>query len=142
VDIGNRLFYSLPLAGAGEHFERLRNKWLPYYGSELQQQRLKSAREACLYDIEHIPVFVNRGLYFQAFDRLYVALQKFLQALFIKHTTYPIAYNKWIKDQLEGILNMPELYSELPKVISVTNLEGIEIAEKAKLLHGLLDQYC
>src|SRR5438270_13568821 len=105
-------------------------------------QRLNLAKRACLYDLEHIPIFVKRGLYFQAFDRLYVAFQKFLQALFIKRKTYPIAYNKWIKDQVAGILNLPELYKELPNIISVNKIESTELIDKARILTKLLDQYC
>ena len=40
-------------------------------------------RTACVYDLEHALFFVRRGLYFQAFDRLYKSFQEFLQALFI-----------------------------------------------------------
>ena len=122
LEIGKRLLYSLSLAGEGRYFTKLKSKWLPYYGTVILTQRLQSAKEACLYDLDHIPLFVKRGLYFQAFDRLYIAFQKFLQTLFIKHKTYPIAYNKWIKDQVVEILKLPELYKELPNIISVKNI--------------------
>jgi len=142
VEIGNRLLYSAPLAGEGEHFKKLKSEWLPYYDMTLRTQRLKLAKEACLYDLDHIPVFVKRELYFQAFDRLYIAFQKFLQTLFIKHQTYPIAYNKWIKDQVVEILKLPELYRELPNIISVNKIESIELNNKAKKINKLLEQYC
>ena len=142
VEIGNRLLYSVPLTDEGDHFKKLKLQWLPYYASTLQSHRLKLSKEACLYELHHIPLFVQRGLYFQAFDRLYVAFQKFLQALFIRHKTYPIAYNKWIKEQVVEILKLPELYRELPQIISVNNIESDELNEKAKNLNILLDQYC
>ncbi|CAN5409796.1 hypothetical protein BH10BAC2_BH10BAC2_41990 [soil metagenome] len=142
VEIGNRLLYSVPLTSEGEHFKKLKSEWLPYYDTTLQTQRLKLAKEACLYDLDHIPLFVKRGLHFQAFDRLYVAFQKFLQTLFIKNKTYPIAYNKWIKDQVVEILKLPELYRELPHIISVYEIESIELNSKAKILNKLLEQYC
>ncbi|MEO6719609.1 MAG: nucleotidyltransferase domain-containing protein [Ferruginibacter sp.] len=142
VEIGNRLLYSAPLTGEGEYFKKLKSKWLPYYDSTLRTQRLNLAKLSCLYDLDHIPIFVKRGLHFQAFDRLYIAFQKFLQTLFIKHKTYPIAYNKWIKEQVVEILNLPELYKELPKIISVNNIESAELIYKAKTLNNLLDQYC
>ncbi|MEO5942039.1 MAG: nucleotidyltransferase domain-containing protein [Ferruginibacter sp.] len=142
VEIGNRLLYSFPLSGEGEHFKKLKLEWLPYYDIALQAQRLKLSKEACLYDLDHIPLFIKRGLHFQAFDRLYIAFQKFLQTLFIKHKTYPIAYNKWIKDQFVEILKLPELYKELPNIISVNNVESNELNHKAKALNKLLDQYC
>jgi hypothetical protein len=135
--------YSAPLTGKGEYFKNLQSKWLPYYDAALQVERLTLAKLSCLYDLEHIPIFAGRGLYFQAFDRLYVAFQKFLHALFIRHKTYPIAYNKWIKDQIVGILNLPELYKELPNIISVNKIESpTELIDKAKMLTKLLNQYC
>ena len=54
-------------------------------------------------NLHHIPLYIKRGLYFQSFDRLYNAYQEFLQALFISRCTYPIAYNKWIREQVEEI---------------------------------------
>ena len=141
VEIGNRLYYSKPLAGEGEYFLKLKSKWLPYYETTLQEQRLILSKEACIYEIEHIPVFANRGLYFQAFDRLYAAFQKFLQTLFIKHKTYPIAYNKWIKEQIVEILQLPELYKALPNIISLANIESSELNSKADILKKLLDDY-
>ncbi len=142
VEIGNRLLYSIPLINEGEYFKKLKLKWLPYYDDTLQNQRLQLAKEACLYDLDHIPVFVKRGLHFQAFDKLYTAFQKFLQTLFIKHKTYPIAYNKWVKDQVAGILKLPELYKELLTVISVKNIESDELIDKAKCLEKILNKYC
>lgn len=142
VEIGNRLLYSVPLTEEGEQFKKLKLMWLPYYDTTLQTQRLNLAKEACHYDLDHIPLFVERGLYFQAFDKLYSAFQKFLQTLFIKNKTYPIAYNKWIKDQVIDILRLPELYKELPNIISVNKIDSIELNEKAKKINYLLDKYC
>ncbi|MEP6947790.1 MAG: nucleotidyltransferase domain-containing protein [Ginsengibacter sp.] len=142
VEIGNRLLYSKPLIKEGEYFKKLKIKWLPYYDDTLQNQRLQLAKEACVYDLNHIPLFVKRGLYFQAFDKLYAAFQKFLQTLFIKHKTYPIAYNKWIKDQVAGILKLPELYKELPGIVSVKNIESNELINKSEILSHILNQYC
>ncbi|MEP7109154.1 MAG: hypothetical protein ABI760_14270 [Ferruginibacter sp.] len=141
LEIGNALLYSLSLAGEGKYFTKLKSEWLPYYDTALQTQRLQLAKEACLYDLDHIPLFVRRGLYFQAFDKLYTAFQKFLRTLFIKHKTYPIAYNKWIKEQVVEILKLPELYKELPGIISVKNIESNELIDKAKILNKILDQY-
>jgi predicted nucleotidyltransferase len=142
VEIGNRLLYSTALGSKGEYLKNLQKKWLPYYDEKLQRQRFDLSKSACLYELEHIPILVARSLYFQAFDRLYMAFQKFLQTLFIKHKTYPIAYNKWIKEQIVDIMNLPELYVELPGLISVKNLESNEINEKAKRLEQLLKSYC
>ncbi len=141
IEVGNHLCYSAPMHEAGRYFRELQNKWLPYYDEELRLKRLAMTRDACLYDLKHIPVYMERGLYFQAFDRLYIAFQKFLQALFIAKKTYPIAYNKWIKEQVDTWLGMPELYPKLSPIISVSNIESDEIHEKIKMLDELLHEY-
>jgi predicted nucleotidyltransferase len=142
VEIGNHLVYSRPLAGNGDYCNRLRENWLPYYSDTLQTKRLKMVINSCAYDLDHIPFLVKRGLYFHAFDRLYKSFQEFLQALFIKNKTYPIAYNKWIREQFDEIIFMPELYKELPAILSVMNIESDEISTKAQIVAGLLAQYC
>lgn len=142
VEIGNHLVYSAPMGPAGAHFTALRQRWLPYYEESLQGQRLQMVKEACEYDLDHIPFYAKRGLYFQAFDRLYKAFQEFLQALFIAKRTYPIAYNKWIKEQISEKLNLPELYRALPPVLAIGNIESFETIEKANTLRSLLLEYC
>jgi len=139
IEIGNQICYSAPMARAGPYFQELQNKWLPYYNEELRLQRFAMTRNACEYDLNHIPLFVDRGLYFQAFDILCKAFQEYLQTLFIANKTYPIAYNKWIKEQVIKWLNKPDLYPKLSPILSVSNIESNEINDKAKMLRGLLD---
>lgn len=138
VEIGNQVAYSAPFGPTGEYFQQLQAGWLPYYDGTLQKSRLEMARAACEYDLEHVPFFVRRGLHFQAFDRLYKAHQEFLQALFISRRVYPLAYNKWIRLQVADWLAAPELYAQLPKVLSLNNLESNELTSKAALLRSLL----
>jgi predicted nucleotidyltransferase len=138
IEIGNQVCYSASLGQAGAYFKELQHKWMPYYDIDLQSRRLAMTKSSCEYDLNHIPFYIKRGLHFQAFDRLYVAFQKFLQAVFIARRVYPIAYNKWIKLQVETLLNMPELYSMLPSIISVSNIESNEINDKASRLKILL----
>jgi predicted nucleotidyltransferase len=138
LEIGNQLLYSAPIGNIGLYFKELQNKWLPFYEEELRSQRLAMIRNACEYDLNHIPVFIRRGLHFQAFDILYKAFQEYLQALFIANQTYPIAYNKWIKYQIVNLLHKPDLYLKLPPIISVNNIESNEINDKAEILWELL----
>jgi predicted nucleotidyltransferase len=140
IEIGNHICYSAPMDGAGPLLLALREKWLPYYQEELRLQRFSQSRRACVYDLDHIPIFIRRGLYFQAFDILVKAFQEYLQTLFIANRVYPIAYNKWIKEQVAQWLGLPGLYQKLPQVLSVVNLESDEINEKARLLRELLDE--
>lgn len=138
IEIGNQICYSAPMGNSGPYFKELQNKWLPYYNEELRLQRFAMTRNACEYDLNHIPVFIKRGLYFQAFDILCKAFQEYLQTLFIANKTYPIAYNKWIKEQVVTWLNKPDLYPKLSPILSVKNIESNEINDKAKMLRELL----
>ena len=141
VEIGNRLAYAVPLHEAGAYFRQLQSQWLPYYGEDLRLSRLAMVREACARDLEAIPFYLDRGLYFQAFDRLYKAFQEFLQALFLARRTYPLAYNKWIREQVTEWLSLPTLYAELPPILSVRNIGSPELGEKADSLRTLLERW-
>ena len=141
LEVGNQVAYGAPMHEAGAFYKQLQSTWLPYYDPQLQTQRLAMARQACAYDLDHVPFFFRRGLHFQAFDRLYKAFQEFLQTLFISRKTYPIAYNKWIREQVEQKLGLPGLYSELPSIISVGNIESEEVIQKSLKLKSLLAEW-
>lgn len=138
LEIGNRLAYSVPLWEREDRLARLKAEWLPYYGKELRRQRLAMVQSACLEDLDHIAGYVERGLYFAAFDRLYKALQEFLQALFISREVYPIAYNKWIRQQVVELLGLPDLYRRLPPLLQVSRLESDEVVGKEEALRALV----
>lgn len=137
LEIGNTLLHSQILWQSGNRIDELKAKWLPYYDEELRKQRLAMVKFYFKNNLDHIPLFVERGLYFQSFDRLYNAYKEFLQALFISERKYPIAYDKWIKEQIEEILKLPELYKKLINIFEIKNFEGDEIKQKADLLSQL-----
>lgn len=141
IAVGNYLVYSKPLWVRGTCFADLRARWLPYYGDELRSQRLAATRAFCAHYLDHIEPYVERGLYFQAFDRLYVTLQGFLQGLFIARRTYPIAYNKWIREQVVDILGLPDLYRQLPGILEIQALESRELIHKGERLRELIAAY-
>jgi hypothetical protein len=141
IGIGNFLAYSVPLWQGSDYFTRLKQRWLPYYDEELRQQRLAMVRHYCLNNLHHIPLYIERGLYFQSFDRLYNAYREFLQVLFIARRTYPIAYNKWIREQVEEILGLPELYTQLAHLFEIRQFASSEIADKAEEVEQLLEKY-
>jgi predicted nucleotidyltransferase len=141
LGIGNFLAYSIPLWQGSNYLTNLKEEWLPYYSDELRAQRLTMVRDYCLNNLHHIPLYIERGLYFQSFDRLYNAFREFLQALFIARRTYPIAYNKWIREQVEDILGLPALYNELTHLFEIMHFESREITDKAKELEELLQSY-
>jgi hypothetical protein len=141
IEIGNFLAYSVPLWQGSDYLTQLKGQWLPYYNEELRQQRLDKVRWFCLNNLHHIPLYIERGLYFQSFDRLYNAYREFLQALFIARRTYPIAYNKWIREQVEEILGLPALCAQLSHLFEIKQFESYEIADKAKEVEQLLEKY-
>ena len=141
LEIGNYVAYSVALWERESEMDALREKWLPYYGEDLRQERLAAARKYCINNLEHIPLFVARGLHFQAFDRLYMAHREFLQALFIAKRTYPIAYDKWIREQLVDMLGLPDIYAEVVDLLQIRSLESDELAGKAEALRSLLDTH-
>lgn len=142
VAIGNGVAYSVPLWERGDTFQRLRARWLPYYDEDLARRRLAFVRAHCQHNLDHIPLYAARGLYFQCFNRLYDATQMFLQAVFIAHRTYPIAYNKWIQQQVVGILGLPDLYRELLTLLQIAQLHDADLlVAKANAVRHLLDIY-
>ncbi len=141
LQIGNFVAYSQPLWQGSDYFTQLKEKWLPYYAEELRLRRLEKVRWFCLNNLHHIPLYIERGLYFQSFDRLYNAYQEFLQALFIARRTYPIAYNKWIHEQIVEILGLPELYEQITHLFEIRKFESTEIADKAREVEDLLEKY-
>ncbi len=141
IEVGNFLAYSVPLWEGSDYYRQLKGQWLPYYPEELRRQRLDKVRWFCLNNLHHIPLYIERGLYFQSFDRLYNAYREFLQAVFIARRTYPIAYNKWIREEVEEILGLPELYAQLSHLFEIRQFESYEIAEKAKEVEQLLEKY-
>ena len=141
LEIGNYIAYSIPLSQNNDHLERLRSKWLPYFSKELRKHRLEMVRANCHNDLQHIPLYVKRRLHFQCLDRLYRAYKEFLQALFIYHSVYPIAYNKWIEEQLVEILQLPALYKELTHLFEIQTFEGNDIERKSEVLYGLLEKH-
>ena len=141
IEVGNCLVYSVPLWNRSRHFAELQERWLPYYDDSLRQRRLSIARWHCLNDLDHIPLFIDRGLYFQAFGRLQFAFKSFLQGLFIAHRKYPIAYDKWIKEQVVEVLKLPELYGSLPTLFELDHFESREMSLKALDLKRLVGEY-
>lgn len=141
LGIGNLLAYAQPLQQNGGYLQLLKDQWLPYYGEGLRRERLRMVRRYCLNNLHHVPWYVERRLHFQAFDRLYNAYREFLQALFIARRTYPIAYNKWIREQVEEILGFPELYAQLTHLFEIRHFEGPELSERGEAVERLLDTY-
>jgi predicted nucleotidyltransferase len=141
LEIGNVFRYYVLLFDRNKYFEKLRKKWIPYYNEKLRRKRLLEVKIFCMNSLSHVPLYVNRHLYFEAFDRLYNASQEFMQALFIKKRIYPLSYTKWIKEQYVEILKMPKLYDQIRDIIQIKNFESGEMAGKAAKLKKLVKEY-
>ncbi len=141
LEIGNTLVYSVPLLERDGYFQQLKQQWLPYYDESLRNERLALVHRYFQNNLDHIPLFIERGLHFQAFDRLCNAFQEFLQALFIARRRYPIAYDKWIREQVEEILGLRALHQQLPRLFEIRRFESDEIGAKAKDLTRLMEEY-
>lgn len=141
LGIGNAVAYSALLWERGHAYRTLRSRWLPFYAETLAGERLAMVAAACRYDLSFVPFYVTRGLYFQAFDRLYKALREFLQGLFIARRTYALAYNKWIRMQVVEWLGLPELYDDLTHVLEIDHLESAQIVDRAAQLTCLVDRW-
>jgi len=135
--VGNLLVYSVPLYQKGTQFQRLKQKYLPFYDNALREIRLKGTAEEFDYKIWKTRWLAERGEYFAALDALLEAQRIFLQHLFIKERKYPIDYVKWLREQCSQILAMPELYQEITKIVDGIKLTKNGIFEKSNLLEGL-----
>lgn len=141
LEIGNTLVYSVPLWERNRMYQDLRARWLPYYAEKLRIERLEMVTKYGFNNLDHIPGYAGRGLYFQCFQRFYHAFGEFLQALFISRKIYPIAYDKWVREQVVEILDLPDLYPELPRLFEIQHFESDEITHKAARLRNLWEQF-
>ena len=139
--IGNLLVYSVPLYQKGKKFQRLKQKYLPFYDDNLREIRLKGTAEEFDYKIWKTKWLAGRGEFFAALDALLEAQRIFLQHLFIRERKYPIDYVKWLREQCDRILAMPQLYQELTDIISNIELTKKGIFERSELLEKLFKRY-
>ncbi|MFX0170238.1 MAG: nucleotidyltransferase domain-containing protein [Candidatus Hodarchaeota archaeon] len=141
LEIGNFFVYSDVLFDREKYFDTMKQPYLPFYAETLREQRLAQVKMYMYNNLDHIPLYVQRGLFFNSFSRLYNASKEFLQALFISKKVYPISYDKWIKEQLVEVLKEPKLYREFVKLSEIKNLESEELIQKADQLRTLAQQH-
>jgi predicted nucleotidyltransferase len=138
--IGNLFVYSVPLYGEA-HWSSLRNSWIPYYDEPLRKKRLERALLFMRNNLDHIPPYLGRGLFFQCHKRLTHAFEEFVQSLFLSRRTYPISYDKHIREQIVDILKLPELYEPLARIFEISRFESDEMLGKKKILEDLTRGY-
>jgi predicted nucleotidyltransferase len=139
--IGNLLVYSVVLYEKDKRYQRLKQKYLPFYDDKLRKARLAGTAEEFNYKIWKTKWLAERGEYFVALEALLEAQRISLQHLFIEKRKYPIDYVKWLKEQCTEILNMPSLYEELASVINGIELTKEGILEKNEFSEKLFLRY-
>lgn len=139
--IGNLFAYSVSLHQKSPRYQRLRQKYLPFYDDDLRKARLAGTAEEFDYKIWKTRWLAERGEYFAALDALLEAQRIFLQHLFIQQRKYPIDYVKWLKEQCSEILAMPNLYKELTSIVNGIELTKSAVVNKSNLLEKLFKKY-
>ena len=125
----------------GDRLAALQSEWLPFYTDALRGERLDWCRDFCRQNLDYVPWLVGRELYFQAFACVYRTLEAFLCGLHVSRRVYPIAYDKWIREQVVENLGLPDLYPRLVRLLEVQKLESNELVDKADDLRALVDEY-
>jgi hypothetical protein len=139
LEIGNVLVYSRLVATWTNRYLYLREQWLPYYPEDLRARRLAMVLMYARNNLNHIPPYSLRGLYFQCLKRLHHAVEETIQALFISARRYPIAYDKWVEEQVSEILGRPDIYAALVQAVTIPRLDAPTFQGKAALVHSLLN---
>jgi hypothetical protein len=139
--VGNLFVYSLVLYQRDGRYQRLKQKYLPFYDDGLRRARLNGTAKEFSYKIWKTRWLAKRGEYVAAMYALLEAHRIFLQHLFIRKRKYPIDYSKWLNEQCSKILRIPALYQELLSVINGIELTEKGIGEKSDLLENLFAQH-
>ena len=141
LEIGNCIAYAVPLFLRGSRFDELRREYLPFYDENLRQERLREAIRYMRNNIEHVGPYARRGLLLGALDRLLLAFREFLQALFISRRVYPVDYMKWVEQQVGDLLGLPELAARLHEVLSIPEINAVNLQARADTLNSLAGEY-
>jgi predicted nucleotidyltransferase len=140
--VGNLFVYSVPMYVRGRAYQRLGERYLPFYDDRLRKIRLQATATEFQHKTWKARWLAERGEYTAALYSLLEAQRIFIQHLFIKERKYPIDYVKWLREQCEGILRMPDLYQELASTLRGIELTQEGIAERSAMVEALFAKYC
>ena len=140
LEIGNTLAWVHPMLLRGGRFRELQRAYLPYYDEALRTSRLAAAIRYASNNLAHVGPYALRHLSFQAFKRLYHAMEEYLQALLIHRRIYPIAYDKWVEEQVAEILGEPGIYARLKSMLATPSLSVHRLVPRAAALGDLLEE--
>jgi hypothetical protein len=140
--VGNLFVYSVLMYGKGGAYQRLRERYLPFYGDRTREIRLQATATEFKHKTWKARWLAQRGEHAAALFSLLEAQSIFMQHLFIKERKYPIDYVKWLREQCEEILRMPDLYRELTSILEGIKLTRDGVTERVALMEALFDKYC
>jgi len=140
--VGNLLVYSVPMYVKGKAYQRLKERYLPFYDDRMRAIRLQATATEFKHKSWKARWLAERGHYIPALYSLLEAQRIFVQHLFIRERKYPIDYTKWLGEQCEEVLQMPDLYQELTSVLDGIDLTRDGVGEKVALMEALFGKYC
>ncbi|MBM3189053.1 MAG: hypothetical protein FJZ90_10070 [Chloroflexi bacterium] len=140
LELGNTLAWVHPLLQRGSRFEALQAAYLPFYDDAQRAERLREVLLFARNNVDHVVPYAERDLLVQALKRLHHACEEYLQALFIHRRIYPIAYDKWVRQQLVDILGEPALYEEYLWLIAPPALTVRRLHDRCRRLTAFLDE--
>jgi hypothetical protein len=118
IRIGNFLAHPLLLFDRDGDWHSARARYLPYYDEDLADARARRFGELVRRQIEYGRVAVDRGLAFEAVQRIVQALSLFFACLFVERRTYPVDYQKRIEQQVVDWLQLPEVVAQATGILS------------------------
>jgi hypothetical protein len=108
IRVGNFLAHPRLLFDRDGAWSEARARHLPYYDGALADSRGRRFAELLAWQVEHGRIAVERGLAFEAAQRIVQSLSLFFAALFVRRRVYPVDYQKRIEHQVSEWLGLPE----------------------------------
>lgn len=65
-----------------------------------------------------------------------------IQAFFIVQRRYPLAYNKWIREQIAVQMGLEDLYFQCKALLTLADFVSAEFVQKADTLRRLVTAWC
>ncbi|NTJ36368.1 nucleotidyltransferase domain-containing protein [Agrobacterium rhizogenes] len=140
IEIGVSVAHAVPLWDPGGAFGLLREAWLPFYDEHLRRKRSVAAFEGMQGSLNKVKSYARRDLHHAALASLHSAARFLLAALFIERRIYPVAYEKWIRWQLENLLGLEGVYAEFSAIKELERLDEKTLLAKVALCERLADR--
>jgi hypothetical protein len=141
IRIGNFLAHPLVVFDRDGDWHEARARHLPYYDEATARARRARFRELASYQADCCRIAVERGLAFEAAQRVLQSLSLFFAALFIDRRVYPVDYQKRIEQQVTRWLGLPEVVEEARGVLALDAADPATFRRALAELHELLARW-